>query len=100
MITVLFLAKTAGAADAWFLLSREDGCVAINLLMRMERLARAPRDPQDFAAMMRERGHHVSVGLPDGFPPEFAGRAVMVRYRNDRAPVFVREDLCRSLQNK
>jgi hypothetical protein len=93
-------ATAAGAAENWFLLTREDGCIGLELLARHERLARVPRDPQDFAAMMRERGHRVSVGLPDGFPMDLAGRAVMVRYREDRAPVFVREDLCRGTRER
>ncbi len=92
--------STASATEEWFLLSREDGCVGLDLLARGERLARVPRGPQDFAAMMRERGHRVSVGLPDGFPMDLDGRAVMVRYAENRAPVFVREDLCRGVRER
>ncbi|MBM3731974.1 MAG: hypothetical protein FJW24_00675 [Acidimicrobiia bacterium] len=98
LAAVLAWATAADASEEWLLLSREDGCVGLELLARMERLARAPRDPEDFAALMRARGHHVRVGLPDGFPIDFTGRAVMVRYGNDRAPVFVRADLCRNLR--
>lgn len=92
--------STAVAAEGWFLLSREDGCVGLDLLARGERLARVPRGPENFAAMMRERGHRVSIGLPDGFPMDLAGRAVMVRYAENRAPVFVREDLCRGMRER
>ncbi|MCC7016429.1 MAG: hypothetical protein IT564_04415 [Rhodospirillales bacterium] len=92
---ILTWASAASATEEWFLLSREDGCVGLDLLARGERLARVPRDPEDFAAMMRERGHRASAGLPDGFPIDLAGRAVMVRYAENRAPVFMREDLCR-----
>ncbi len=76
------------------LLSRESGCVSLQLLVKMERLPRAPTSPEDFAAMMRARDRQVTVGLPDGFPPEMTGKAVMVKYAENRAPVFVRAELC------
>ena len=84
LAAVLAWATAANASEEGLLLSREDGCVGLELLGRMERLDRAPRDPEDFAALLRARGRHVRVGLPDGFPTDFTGRAVMVRYGNDR----------------
>jgi hypothetical protein len=44
--------------------------------------------------MMRARNHPVTVGLPDGFPREMAGKAVMVRYGENRMPIFVQAELC------
>jgi hypothetical protein len=82
------------AQEQWMLLSHESGCGSLRLLVKMERLPHAPSSPEEFAEMMRARGHQVSVGLPDGFPAEMAGRAVMVKYADNRAPVFLRSDLC------
>jgi hypothetical protein len=44
--------------------------------------------------MMRARGHTVTMGLPEGFPREMTGKAVMVKYAESRAPVFLRAELC------
>ena len=88
----------AHAQETWMLLSRESGCVDLQILVRAERLARAPTSPDDFAAMMRARNHQVSVGLPDGFPREMAGKAVMVKYGESRAPIFVRTELCKQMK--
>jgi hypothetical protein len=87
---------TSGGAppSSWFVLSREDGCVSLDVLASGDRLPRAPVSPDDYAAMMRDRGHHVTVGPPPGFPPELAGKVVMVKVRDDRAPVFARADVC------
>ena len=85
----------AAHAQEWMLLSRESGCVSLQLLVKMERLPQAPSSPDEFAAMMRARGHAASVGLPDGFPPDMAGKAVTVKYAENRAPVFLRAELCR-----
>jgi hypothetical protein len=82
------------AQETWMLLSRESGCAGLQLLVKMERLPHAPSSPDEFAAMMRARNHSVSVGLPDGFPREMAGKAVMVKYAENRAPIFVRSELC------
>jgi hypothetical protein len=84
----------AQAQDAWMLLSRESGCVSLKFLVQMERLPHAPSSPEEFAEMMRARNHPVTVGLPDGFPREMAGKAVMVRYGENRMPIFVRAELC------
>jgi hypothetical protein len=95
LIAALMPAAAAHAQEAWMLLSRESGCVSLQMLVRMERLPQAPSSPEEFAAMMRARGHQVAVTLPDGFPKEMAGKAVMVKYAENRAPVFLREELCR-----
>ena len=76
------------------LLSRESGCINLQMLVKMERLPQAPSSPEEFATMMRARGHQVTVRLPDGFPPEMAGKAVMVKYAENRMPVFLRTELC------
>jgi hypothetical protein len=81
-------------AQEWMLVSRESGCVDLHLLVKMERLTQTPSSPDDFAVMMRARGHTVTIGLPDGFPREMAGKAVMVKYAESRAPVFLRAELC------
>jgi len=47
---------------AWYLLSRDDGCVDLKILVKAERLSRLPVSPNDFAVMMRERGEEVTVG--------------------------------------
>lgn len=88
------LIPAAHAQGTWMLASRESGCANLQLLVRMERLERAPASPEEFAAMMRARGHQVTVGLPDGFPTDMAGKAVMVKYAENRAPVFLRAELC------
>jgi hypothetical protein len=88
------LAPAAQAQQRWMLLSRESGCESLQGLVRMERLPHGPSSPDEFAAMMRARNHSVSVGLPDGFPREMTGKAVMVKYAENRAPNFVRSELC------
>jgi hypothetical protein len=85
---------SALAQETWMLLSRESGCVGLQLLVKAERLAHTPASPDEFAAMMRARNHSVSMGLPDGFPREMSGKAVMVKYAENRAPIFVRSELC------
>lgn len=98
-LLAMLLTAQAGAGDpAWLLLSREDGCVDAQLLARRERLPRGLKTPEEFAAAMRAKGHAVTLELPPGFPPELAGRVVMMRVRDDLAPVFVREDVCRSME--
>ncbi len=79
------------------LVSRESGCASLQLLLRMERLERAPASPEEFAAMMRARGRNVSMGLPDGFPADMAGKVVVVKYAENRAPIFLRTELCKPL---
>ena len=96
-IFVLIGSPAYGSAE-WFLMSREDGCVGLEILAKRERLPQPPSTPEEFAAMMRGRGYSVTTGLPDGFPPELSGKVVMVRVRENMATVFVREELCRNAE--
>ncbi len=92
---VLFQVGLAQAQPlGWMLLSRESGCLDLHMLARMERLPQVPSSPDEFAAMMRARNHTVTMTLPAGFPPKWAGKAVMVKYAENRAPVFLRTELC------
>ncbi len=67
MLAALCAVRAAQAQEAWMLLSRETGCSGLELLVKMERLAQVPRSPDDFAAMMRARGHAVIPVRPDSF---------------------------------
>lgn len=89
-------ALSASAQAAWSLLAREDGCVDLQQLVRRERLARTPSSPEDFAQMLRTRGESPSLGLPPGFPAEFAGRVVQVSYAG-KGLIFVSDEVCRNL---
>lgn len=86
------------AAGSWFVLSRSEGCVALDVLARGDRLPRAPTSPEDYAELMRAQGHQPTLGLPPGFPPALSGKVVMVKVRDDRAPVFVRDEVCRQMK--
>jgi len=90
----LVLAHGAWAQEGWMLFSREGGCMDPAMLARWEQLPRIPVSPEDFAAMLRPRYPGLTIGLPEGFPPEMTGKAVMVRYAANRAPIFVRADFC------
>ena len=97
------IALTSGRVPApatWWVLSREEGCVPPDVLMHGDRLPRVPVSPDDYAAMLRARGQQPSLGLPPGFLPDMAGKVVMVQVRPDRAPVFVRDDVCRQMKEK
>lgn len=97
LLLLALLGTLAPAADAaWYLLAREDGCVDLQQLVRRERLARTPSSPEDFAQMLRARGESPSLGLPPGFPAEFAGRVVQVSYAG-KGPIFVSDEVCRNL---
>lgn len=98
MLLFLIVAPPAYGGDEWQLMSREDGCVGMEVLVKRERLPHPPSTPEEFAAMMRSRGYSVTTGLPDGFPLELSGKAVMVRVRENMAPVFVREEVCRNAE--
>jgi len=91
---------SARAPATWSVLSREEGCVAPDVLKLGDRLPRVPVSPDDYAAMLRARGEQPSLGLPSGFPPDMTGKVVMVRVRPDRAPVFVRDDVCREMKGR
>lgn len=82
---------------AWYLMSREDGCVDLKLMVKHERLPRIPASPEDYAGMMRDRGKQVTLGLPPGFPSELIGKVVQVTVGPDKAPIFVRPEICRTL---
>lgn len=99
IVTLVILAVPPAFAQqsAWYVLSREDGCMNLNVLAKGERLSRAPVSPEDFAQMMRERGEAVSVGPPANFPPELAGKVVQVTIGSAKAPIFVRGDICRNI---
>ena len=96
----LVLAPVAWGQGEWMLLTREDGCVGVGILMRKERLDHVPASPDDFATMIRPHYPEVRVGLPDGFPSDMADRVVMVRYAEIRAPIFVRADVCRAMGSR
>jgi hypothetical protein len=81
----------------WYLLSRDDGCVDLKILVKAERLSRLPVSPDDFASMMRERGEEVTVGPLADSPAEFIGKVVQVTVGNGKAPVFVTEEICRKI---
>lgn len=93
----LLVSPVFGGEPEWFLMSREDGCLGMELLVKREKLPKVPATPEEFAEMMRERGHHVTLGLPEGFPAELAGKVVLVKVRENMAPVFVRKEICRQI---
>lgn len=100
LLLALFLVAMPASAQqpTWYLLPREQGCADLKILIRMERLPRAPVSPEDFARMMRERGEQVVVGpLPDT-PREYIGKIVQVKYGNGRSPVFVTEEICGNVE--
>lgn len=82
---------------SWYLLSREDGCVDLLHLVKAEKLPRTPVSPEDFARMMRDRGEQVVVGPLADSPPELIGKVVQLRYGNGKSPVFVKEEICRTI---
>ena len=81
----------------WYLLSHDDGCIDLRILVKAEKLSRVPVSPEDFARMMRERGKVVDVGPLADSPPELIGKVVQVKYGNGKAPVFVTEEICRNI---
>jgi hypothetical protein len=100
-ILAAFLAPPALAQEVkWYILAREDGCFPVEKLASREKLKKVPKTPQEFAEMMRERGFHVVVGLPEGFPKEYEGKVVKVTVDKEVAPVFVPEEICRKFEKK
>jgi len=98
MTLICFIVFPAyGGEPKWFLLSRENGCIGLELLAKHEKLPKIPTTPEEFSEMMRERGYRVTLSLPEGFPSEFSGKVVMVKVRENMSPVFVREDFCRQV---
>ena len=102
MVVFMFIAYgtvlPAASQPTWYLLAREAGCVDLQAMVRMAGLSRAPVSPENFAQMLRDRGEQVEVGLPEGFPQELAGKAVQVRYGNGKSPIFVQEEICRTIE--
>jgi len=89
----------AAAASQWRLFVREGGCVAIEPLARRYGLATTPDTPEEFASMMREKGHSVTLALPDGFGSEFDGSVTGALIDNDKRPIFVKAEICDALRN-
>jgi hypothetical protein len=91
---------SGAATQSWSVMSREDGCMPLALIVRGDRLPREPVSPEDYADMMRARGHQPTLGPPPALPPDLVGKVVMVKVRDGRAPVFVRNDVCAQLKEK
>lgn len=83
----------ADASD-WQLLSREEGCVPTEAIVRSEQLPHAPTSPEDFAAMLHAQGRTAEIVSVPGFPAETVKDFVMVRMGDGGAPVFVRSYAC------
>jgi hypothetical protein len=102
-ILPIVLLPPPGSAQqaAWFLLSREEGCVDLRILVEAEKLPRVPTSPEDYAQMMRGRGKDVSLGLPKEVPADFKGKIVQVSTSGEEGgPVFVTDEVCRKLRAK
>jgi len=99
-VLLLLVTPLASAQQpTWYLLSREEGCVDLKLLVDAERLSRVPVSPEDYAQMMRERSEKVTVGLPPNVPSEFNGKLVQVTVGSEEGgPVFVKDEVCRKLR--
>ena len=98
LFALLVALQASAQQPTWYLLPREQGCADLKVLIRMERLPRAPVSPEDFARMLRERGEQVEVGPLADAPREYLGKFVQVRYGNGKGPVFVREEICRNVE--
>lgn len=99
LLPILLLTTAAYAANPeWYLFARDDGCTDTQIIVRREKLPRAPVSPEDFAQMMRDRGESVVVGLPAGFPAELAGKVVEVKYGGRRSLTFVKDEVCRTAE--
>ena len=97
-LIALTVLPVSAQASGWFVLAREDGCMDPKVLVKADGLPRVPASPDDYAQLMRARGATVTLGLPAGFPAELAGRVVQVTIGPSKAPVFVREDVCRNFK--
>ena len=95
LLTLLAAMPASAQQPAWYLLPREQGCADLKILVRMERFPRPPVSPEDFARMLREQ---VSIEPLADTPPEYMGKIVQVKYGNVKAPVFVREEICRNVE--
>lgn len=97
LLLLLLTMPVAARQPAWFVLAHDDGCIDVKVLVKAEKLSRAPVSPEDFARMMRERGESVVVGPPADLPPELAGKVVQVRVGSWKAPVFMQDEVCRRI---
>ena len=93
---IVFSLPALAQDGGWRLLSREDGCLGLDLLTKRERLSRTPGSPGEFAQMLRDRGEQPSLGLPKGFGPEMATKVIQVSTATGGV-IFVTGDLCRQL---
>ncbi|MGZ5030644.1 MAG: hypothetical protein ACXWAT_10035 [Methylobacter sp.] len=69
----------------------------MQVLAKVEKLSRTPVSPDDFVQMMRERGEVVTTGRPSGFPAELTGQVVQVNVGSSKAPIFVKDEVCRNI---
>lgn len=97
MLVLAAMAAAPARAEDWKLFSRDLECLDLGILVRMERLPRAPASPEDFIALLGERGRGAELGLPKGFPAELEGRIVQVRLASGKGPIFIREGVCRTM---
>jgi hypothetical protein len=97
LLIALAAAPALAQQPTWFVLAHADGCIDLKVLVKAEKLSRAPVSPEDFAQMMRQRGESVVVGAPANLPSELAGKVVQVKVGSWKAPVFVKEDVCRNI---
>jgi hypothetical protein len=97
LLILLAALPASGQQPTWHLISRDDGCVDLQFLVRMEKLSRVPVSPEDFGRMMQERGEQVLVSpLPDS-TPDLVGKVVQVKVGNWKTLVFVTEEICRNI---
>ncbi len=99
---ILFFMPLPASArhPGWHMLGREVGCTDLQMLVRMEKLSRVPVSPEDFAQMMRERGEQVEVGPLEDSPAELIGKVIQVKLGNGKAPIFVTEEVCRTVERR
>lgn len=86
--------------STWYVLAHDDGCVELAVFARHLRLPRTPVSPDDFAAMMRERGGPATVAAVPGMPAELASGVVQVQLAGTEAPVFATDEVCRNINRK
>jgi hypothetical protein len=91
----LLCSSTALAAEsAWFLFARDDGCVGLELAARRFHLPRTPTSPEDFAQMMQDRGHTVTLAPSPWFPKVSPGAAVDARFCPAKSLTFLSAEAC------
>ena len=97
LLPALLAVPALAQQPSWYVLAHADGCIDLRVLVKAENLSRTPVSPEDFAQMMRQRGELVVVGAPANLPSELAGKVVQVRVGSWKAPVFVKEEVCRNI---